>query len=106
MASLVKLGVDANACSNEDIAALSEDNDSLREQVISLLLEIEALREYLDAESVGSQLLRYRTRLACKYLETGASRTVEIKYEIEAMQNDGQPARQFEANRAELVSAR
>jgi len=60
MAGLVKLGVDAKARSDEDLVALSADNDSLREQAVSLLLEIEALRENLEAQSAGFQVLRYR----------------------------------------------
>jgi len=60
MAGLVKFGVDATARSDEDLVALSADNDSLREQAVSLLLEIEALRENLEAQSAGFQVLRYR----------------------------------------------
>jgi len=60
MAGLVKLGVDAKARSDEDLVALSADNDSLREQAVSLLLEIEALRENLEAQSASVQVLRYR----------------------------------------------
>jgi len=66
MSSLVKLFVDAKACSNEDIVALSADNNSLREQVISLLLEIQALRETIEAQDADFRVLRYRSRLARK----------------------------------------
>ena len=66
MASLVKLGVDAKARSSRDLVALSEDNDSLRDQVVTLLLEIEALRENLAAQGAGFQVLRFRAGLARK----------------------------------------
>jgi hypothetical protein len=66
MASLVKLFVVAKACSNEDIVALSADNNSLREQIVSLLLEIQALRESIEAEGTGFRVLRYRSGLARK----------------------------------------
>jgi hypothetical protein len=61
MASRLKSGVDAKVCLDKDLSALSADNHSLREQAVSLLLEIEMMRENLEASTVGFQMLRYKT---------------------------------------------
>ncbi len=59
MTSYMKSVVDANTCSDKDLSALSADNHSLREQAVLLLLEIETMRENLEAQTVGFRTLRY-----------------------------------------------
>ena len=53
MASFTHPRIQTVVCSEEDLASLSDINRSLREQVVSLLLEVAILREHMDARSAG-----------------------------------------------------
>ena len=52
------------ACSAQDLVTLAATNRSLRDQVVSLLLEIEALREQMEAEKAGVRLFSRRREIA------------------------------------------